>query len=159
MNRALGCIVVLAVGIGLNPSTAVLAECQPDLSYLAPQIPATSVAALDSVRTTILETKIETVIEAIRAQGMGLADAASAMLAQSDSYDQQLAQFEDCVNSAATREAAPGIMSGLKARQYAGLPLDDGMLGSCVKGYVVVDWGKLANSETAVQVACNANKK
>lgn len=144
----------IAVGL-LFAQCPVFGQCKESLAYLSSKIPAVQDQRLTKVRDSILSTKIADVIRQIREQGMSLREAAEKMFAQAGQFDDSMSVSANVIRQIATD--ADSLLRKLKAREYSGLPLGDSMLGAHIGNYIVSDWAKEANQETAVQVACNAD--
>jgi len=133
------------------------AQCKTTLSYLSSKIPAVRDDKLTELRQKILDTDIGDVIEGLKKQGIALSKGAAMMLEQADSFDGQLAQIIEGIKGIAVSPDA--IIRNLKSRSYGDLvPTGSNALGAYINQYIITDWGQLAMRESAVQVACVANK-
>ena len=133
------------------------AQCKTTLSYLSSKIPSVNDSKLTELRQKILDTDINDVIEGLKKQGIPLGKGAEMMLQQADSFDGQLAQIVEGIKGIAVNPDT--IIRNLKSRSYGDLvPTGSNALGAYINQYIITDWGQLAMRESAVQVACVANK-
>lgn len=136
--------------VGISPAFA-QSNCQSTLAYLGPKLRNYQDPMLQQMRTATLNTSISTVIENIRKQGLSLATASDLMLKQSKVDDDAIRKAEECAKQAASNEAL------VKQITNDTLSLDlrcEGTFNLCACSYIIATWLKLANRETAIQVAC-----
>ena len=133
------------------------AQCKDTLNYLSAKIPAVNDDKLTELRQKLLDTNISDVIAQLRQQGQSLSKGAEMMMKQADTFDDQLNQILQGINAIAVKPEP--IIEGLKSRRYGDLvPTGSNALGAYINQYIITDWAQLAMRESALQVACLANK-
>jgi hypothetical protein len=139
-------------------------DCQANLSYLSTTLFAYPHPELLATRMEVLKTDIRSVISQAASQGFSTSQTARALLEQAKEFDRTVATAREAVFAAAGQQYQATIAATLRAiDQNQALPasapeLGVGMTGNAVKLYIVAHWGRLANKEVAVQVACFANR-
>jgi hypothetical protein len=148
-----------ASGTGAAGSAA---GCQSNLAYLASRLHRYADSDLVTARDAVLATNIIEVIGNFKGQGLTTSQAAKLLLEQTKEYDRMLESARTAVFAAAdiryhgTLESALKAIDANRALPPGSPSLDGGMTGSAVKAYIIAHWGKLANREVAIQVACHA---
>lgn len=130
------------------------------LAHLAPRLYRYNDVDLQQARHAILSTDLRLVMSQMGNQGYSVTDGARALLAQSREYERMWESARQSVFAVADSTSRPRVEAAMRAID-AGLALpmdapdfDSGMTGAALKAYVLATWGKLANQETALQVAC-----
>lgn len=161
---ALCFVAVLFFPVNVVGQNRVGGGCQPNLSHLEGMLFEYTHSELLEMRRAVLATDIRSVIAHAASSGLSTAQTARQLLEQSKDYDEMLMSAREAVFAVSGPEFRGSLEATLRAiDQNQGLPnnapgLDSGMTGNAVKGYILAHWGRLANKEVAVQVACFANQ-
>jgi hypothetical protein len=141
-------------GVGLltaAPLPAQTAACPTTLGHLAARLPSYQDPQLQQLRAQILATNVT---EALAQSGQPRGQAAITAVQQAHQLEQSNRQVEECIVRA--EGGGQGVVGQLKSGTYQMPPgTATGILDSCVRAWVVNDWGIVASRETAVLIGCS----
>lgn len=150
----IGLSVVLSLA-GIVPAFG-QSTCQSTLAYLAPKLRNYRDPMLQQMRTAILNNNISEVMANMRNQGLSPAAASEILIKQAATNDEAMQQAEECAVQSHYDPDGQRVREQLRNDTLSlDLSCDSGTFSKCACSYILQSWLKLANRETALQIACH----